>query len=770
MDFTSLLGTAFLLIGVMSVLLGLVILRENPSARLSRVTSLMLIFAGIGTLLGAGALLFQDPTAPDTGRPGTVNFAYLWEFFFPTLLLFAASFPRESPLLRRHGWGELMVYVPHTIHFFLMFFASIWGTSFGLERLAERASFFGGFFDLLRVLLRLFFTWHRHLFSLVNLTYVGASIFLIARNLSAVRNAGVRNQLRVILVGMGAGVILYSFGAPLNVLLGLHLRETIASALLVSALGVCSGTIAYAIVRHRFLDARWIVRRTILYALASLVIVGLYLEIARQINRGLAQPLRIPPAVLDWIALVVPLVLFQPIMTRLEEGFEGLLLRGRRELRSVVDRLSRQLGSTLDFDSQAEALARELPESLGASGAAILRKPTGDASWLPYRSVAATGFESELLARLEGLAQFLPEPVEVGRPLGAREWVEAHQRASQEGVAVGAILRAHAPHLTFELRHGVERLGLMAFGPKASGMRYSSEEISALSTLANQAGVAMKNYLLYQETLSKAVLEEELALARKIQQTFLPSRFPSHLPFEIHGLNLPSKQVGGDYFDLIPLDGGRYAIAIADVSGKGVGAALLASMLQASLRTLLRDNPPIARVVHHLNVMLCESTGPDQFVTFFAAIVDPLAMTLRYCNAGHNYPLHVTSKGKRLLDNAGLILGVDSQATYCEEEFSIGRGDVVLLYTDGVTEARTPEGVEFGEERLLEFLEDRRSQPAERIVAEIRDEVLRFCRTGEAQDDMTLLCLRVPEPPRRLDARLPSGEDGKPDPGSFPLV
>lgn len=744
MDFSALLGTAFLLVGVMTILLGLVILRENPGARLSRVTSMMLIFAGIGTLLGSGSLLLHRPPAPGSAIPGSVNFAYLWEFFFPTLLLFAASFPRELPLLRRHGWGEVMVYLPHTIHFILMFSASIWGTGFGLDRLAERVSVFGGFFDLVRVLLRLFFTWHRHLFSLVNLSYVGASIFLIAHNQTAVRNASVRNQLRVILVGMGLGVVLYSFGVPLNVLLDLRLTQTVESTLLVSALAVCSGTIAYAIVRHRFLDARWIVRRTILYALASLVIVGLYMEIVRQINRGLAQPLRIPPAVLDWIALVVPLVLFQPIMTRLEDGFEGLILRGRRELRSVVDRLSRQLGSTLDFDSQAEGLARELPESLGASGTAILRRPASESSWLPYRAVAATGFEGDLVSRLEGLAQFLPEAPEPGRPLGAREWAEAHARAREEGHLIDAVPRALAPPVTFDLQHGGERLGLITLGAKASGMRYSAEEISILSSLANQAGVALKNNLLHEENLSRAVLEEELALARKIQQAFLPSRFPSHLPFEVHGLNLPSKQVGGDYFDFIPLEGGDYAVAIADVSGKGVPAALLASMLQASLRTLLRTGSPIGNLVQRLNHMLCESTSPDQFVTFFLAVIDPRAMSFRYCNAGHNYPLHVTNTGRRFLDTAGLILGVDPHAAYCEEEFEMSRGDLILLYTDGVSEAWGPEGEEFGEERLFRILDDRRGEPAERIVHEIRDEVLRFTRTGEVQDDMTLLCLRVP--------------------------
>ena len=747
MAYENLLATVYLLLGVLTTLLGLVILRESPASRLSRVTALMLFFAGVGALLGGGSLwaVRAAPDSPWLRSTVVTNFAYLWEFFFPSLLLFAATFPREHPWLRRHGWSDLVIFLPHTIHFFLMFFGTVWGGGAGIEGAAGQIPAAGGLLSIPRVALGLFYTWHRHLFSLVNLSYVALSIFWIARNLMRAEAASIRSQLRTILVGIGVGLLLYVVAAPVNVLLGLHLGGVTAATLLVLALAVCSGTIAYAMVRHRFLDARWIVRRTILYALASAVIVGVYLRVVRQIGTALASTLPVPPGVLDWVALVVPLVFFQPMMGRLEESMEGILLRRRGDLRVVMRRLSSEMSRSLDFEPIARGLCRDLADALSAGRAALLLRSDRSGSNPEYVVEGSTGYDARVLGRLLPLASHLPAAAGDARPLGARDWVEAAVRAGRAEEAADRSLAEDAPALTFELRHGDDRLGFYLLGRKLTGMRYGGEEIALIGTLMNQVGVARKNSLLHRETLGKAVLEEELALARKIQQAFLPSRFPSGLPFEVHGLNLPSKQVGGDYFDFFPLPDGTYALAIADVSGKGVPAALLASMLQASLRTLLREGVSPARIFERVNRLVCESTTPDQFITAFVGRFDPRRRTLTYCNAGHNYPIHHRpAAGASLLSESDLLLGIDEAMTYREHSLKVEPGDTLLLYTDGVTEARDADDVEFGEERLESLLAGLERCSAEEGIEEIRQAVLRFADAGELLDDMTLLLLRIP--------------------------
>ncbi len=744
MDYASLLATVYLLIGVMTALLGLVILRDNPGARLNRVTSLMLFFAGVGAIVGAGSLLAARSEGPSPLHTSfAANFAYLWEFFFPSLLLFAASFPIELPFLRRHAWGDALIYLPHTIHFLLMFLVLILGTGLGLTSVGEKTVLVGALLDLVRIFLRHFLDWHRYLFSFVNLSYVGFSVYLIARNRERVQNAGIRGQLGVILLGLGIGAVLYSVAVPLNVLLSLNLKAVVSSTLLVVAIGACAGTIAYAIVRHRFLDANWIVRRTILYVTVTAVIVAVYFQIVRQVSRVFASSLHISPGVLDWGALVIPLVLFQPVTARLEDALDGWVLRGRRELRHVVGRLSQEMASSLDFDALARSIVRELPDALGVEGAAILlnaQRPLAPA----YRTAASTGFTSDALLWMESAAGRLPE-TPPGQPHLQRDWREATSPSSSArpgGPPAEAV--EYAPFLSFELRHGAERLGLLALGRKISRTRYSGEEVGIIASLANQAGVALKNGILHKENLAKAVLEEELAVARKIQQAFLPSTFPDDLPVDVHGMNFPSKQVGGDYFDFFPCRGGRYALAIADVAGKGVPAALLATMLQAALRTLLRDGTSVGPVCERVNAMLCETTSPEQFVTLFLALLDPEHLTITYCNAGHNYPIHAGSGSIRFLEESDLVLGVDDRTTYPERIVQMGRGDAMVLYTDGVTEARRADGEEYGEGRLLDIIGANRGDCSRALVERIRESVLQFTSSNEVQDDMTLFCLRVP--------------------------
>lgn len=745
MPLPEIVGTAYLFLGVLTGLLGLVIFRENTGSRLNRLTALMLLFTGMGAILGAGGLYRTANLRPDANAasgPLITTSSYLWEFFFPALLLFAASFPKEERWARRNSWGEFAVFLPHTIHFILMFSAGAWGTSFGLDRVSGHVGIFAGLADLTRVLLRQFFTWHRYLFSLVNLAYVGIAMFLIARNHVEVRNIGMKSLLRVILVGMGLGALLYSLGAPLDVLLGLDLPPHVASTLQVMALACWGATIAYAIVRHRFLDARWIVRRTILYAVASAGIVGLYLQVARRLGASLAGMLAVPPGVLEWVALVVPLMVFQPVMARVEESLDAWLMRGRQELRSVMNRMSARLSSTLDFEGVAREMATELPSAIMCSGAAFI-VVDGHSG---FRVLANRGMPEADLALAVSVAPHLPDPPEDGRPLTSREWIETCNRAGLDRREVASRLRAGGIHLSYELRHAGERLGFLLLGRKLSGMRFSGEEVALLGNLTSQCSSALKNGILYRDNLGKAMLEEELALARKIQQAFIPSSFPTNLPVDVHGINVPSKQVGGDYFDFFPVHGGGYALAIADVAGKGVGAALLASMLQASLRTLLKDGAPPGRVMERVNTLLCESTSAEQFATLFVAHYDPHAETLTYCNAGHNYPLHRRADGSSVaLERSALVLGVCDGIAYPEDVLRLAPGDLLLLYTDGVTEARSPDGEEFGEDRLTKFLIDSGACASRDLVHLVREEVLNFVGGPDTQDDMTLLCMRVPE-------------------------
>jgi len=238
------------------------------------------------------------------------------------------------------------------------------------------------------------------------------------------------------------------------------------------------------------------------------------------------------------------------------------------------------------------------------------------------------------------------------------------------------------------------------------------------------------------------VQDEELQRAREIQESLLPKEIPQLAGFEVASAWQPARAVGGDYFDVLKLGEDRLAICIADVSGKGVPAALLMANVQASLRASVRDLDSPARVCTIINGMLCESIAADKFVTFFCGVLNAGTRTFRYCNAGHPYPILISGGVVRTLDQGGAVLGVFPAWTYQEWSVDLSSGDRLLLFTDGITEAEGPHGEEFGMERVATFAEDYAADSAASMNRQLLAEVTEFC-AAQFHDDATLLVLAV---------------------------
>jgi sigma-B regulation protein RsbU (phosphoserine phosphatase) len=217
---------------------------------------------------------------------------------------------------------------------------------------------------------------------------------------------------------------------------------------------------------------------------------------------------------------------------------------------------------------------------------------------------------------------------------------------------------------------------------------------------------------------------------------------------DVHAVNTPSRQVGGDYYDVVSPAGGGRLVAIADVSGKGVPAALLTSMLQASLRTQAENTVSVGEILTGINALVYRSTSAEQFATFFLARVDEENLRMTYCNAGHNYPVLIRSNGEHeYLVRGGMMVGSFAGASFEEGEVQLAPGDRVVLYTDGISEAVNRAGQEFGEDRVRDLV--RRLPPdlsAREITSRILDAFYRFLDGAEPQDDVTVMVLRVLEP------------------------
>jgi len=236
--------------------------------------------------------------------------------------------------------------------------------------------------------------------------------------------------------------------------------------------------------------------------------------------------------------------------------------------------------------------------------------------------------------------------------------------------------------------------------------------------------------------------EQELQRAREIQQSLLPKEIPQLPGIAVATAWRPAHAVGGDYFDVLRLDGNRLAICIADVSGKGVSAALLMANVQASLRASVRDLASPARVCGIVNGMLCESIAANKFVTFLCGVLDANTRTFRYCNAGHPYPILISAGAVHTLDNGGAVLGVFPSWNYEDFSVNLKSGDKLLLFTDGITEAENAQGEEFGVERLAAFGKAHAASSAAELNRQLLAQVSDFCG-AQFQDDATLVVLAV---------------------------
>jgi len=258
-------------------------------------------------------------------------------------------------------------------------------------------------------------------------------------------------------------------------------------------------------------------------------------------------------------------------------------------------------------------------------------------------------------------------------------------------------------------------------------------------------GVMLRAYVVRDH--ERRAVEQELAVARRVQQDLLPKQPLAAGDLEISGTNLPCYAVGGDYFDYFPLADGRVAIAIGDVAGKGVPAALLMSKLQATLRGETSHEVTVPEVPERANRLLMESMeGSSKFVTFFYGALEPGTRRLRYSNAGHNPPYLLRADGKlELLETGGLLLGIFPHAKFDEGVIDLNPGDLLVLFTDGVTEAEDRHKGQFGEDRLIQLLRDARAGDARTIGDRICQEVLKFSKGLQMADDLTVVVVKVRE-------------------------
>ncbi len=415
-----------------------------------------------------------------------------------------------------------------------------------------------------------------------------------------------------------------------------------------------------------------------------------------------------------------------------------------------LSKLSQVVASTLELQPILDWIVRETTALLSADEGSIrLPDPetSGDAMKTRVRrrsrGVESGSWPAAVSLSVEGFLSSREEPLATS---------DLHDDPRFPGLR-GQVTRVRAL-LAVPLKVGGRMTGVLAVTHHDPGRHWMPNEIQLLSIVANSSASVLEQARLRLEAVERQRLSElnqrmeaELVQAREIQMGLVPDRPLRVGPWEAVGRIEPARIVGGDAFSYYPVSNGRLAVAIADVSGKGVPAALLMSSVQASLRAFCDGRWQIPEAMRHLNQSVARAAQNGKFITLFYAEVDPAAGRVRFSNAGHNYPLLRRADGTiQLLRTGGLPLGIFEDSEFVEGEATFAPGDALLLYSDGVTEAINPGGEEFGEERLQDLWREFGAEAPARVADLVLGRLAEFRGPAIQNDDVTLVVVGAHSP------------------------
>jgi phosphoserine phosphatase RsbU/P len=501
--------------------------------------------------------------------------------------------------------------------------------------------------------------------------------------------------------------------------------------MLVAILLVGPGTIAWAIVRYQFLDIGLLARRSLVYSITTTVVVGGYLLVVVQSGTIIRSIIGQESQILSALVVIVLLFFFQPIYNQVDDFVRKIFIRTKADLSQLIENFSREILAIFQADKLAATISDTLRREMFIEKVEICFTDAGGRFEIALPADTCKALDIELAISTLLLTRRAPT------------FTEEFASKTQTG-HLGAEMIARGFVLVVPLVRHDKLAGLLMLSAKVAGFRYSSEDLTFLTILANQILVAMENAELYAEALEKQRMEEELTLAKQIQTGLLPKKLPALKAFDFAAYIEPSRQVGGDFYDFIPIRDGRLGIVIADASGKGVPAALLIARMQVVFQTEARLGKGVHEIMNSVNRFISESTSPDRFATCFYAELDEHSCKLHYCNAGHNYPLIVKKGGKvEPLIKGGLLLGAFADSTYESATAEMCPGDTLILYTDGLTEMMDSAEQEYGEARLTEQASMIRHLSSEEICAGLIEAVKAYASGPNEIDDMTLVVMKA---------------------------
>lgn len=724
--FTLILST---ILPIGCLLVGFYIAFARPSDPLAWITMMML--ASLGQFTGSGDMALLGTPWREMASVYESILTNTWPLW---MVLFGLYFPEPFLSIKRRPWIAWLVALPS----FAFAVLSIYGAFASVDNLRS-IDWLANFQNSQRLNITVWFS-----------VYVFTFFGLLTWKARQITAPDARRRLRVMLFGCSAALTptLPVIFSELGVLPKMPFWLVVTS---LSTLLLFPMTMAYVIVVQRAMDVRMVVRSGVQYAFAStgikvlqiaivVLVVWETIRVAQEANHRVMEILV--------IAIGIALVLsIRKLSDAAKHWMDKRFFREAYNSEVILTELSSSVAGIRDIKVLLETVTRRISESLHVPCIAVFLDRNG-----AFRPAYALGslpsLDSVQFKPRTGVAGFMqrqqaPSKVFFGDP---QNWVHGTSPTEQE------MLEKLSTQILLPLCLKSRLLGIISLGAKRSEEPYSRGDLQLLSAVASQTGLALENAELAEsvrrEIAQRERLDRELEIAREVQQRLFPQKLPVVSGLDFAGYCRPAEGVGGDYYDFIRAFGGALGIAIGDVSGKGIAAALMMASLQASLRgQTIKRCESLAETIQLINRLVYEASAENRYATFFYAEYDPAARTVRYVNAGHNPPLvcrAVDGKHEFLrLEEGGTVVGLFPEYPFKEGTVQLQPGDVVVAFTDGISEAMNEADEEFSEERLMEAIHSTTPRSASDMITHILAQVDGFTAGAKQHDDMTLVVIRV---------------------------
>ena len=504
--------------------------------------------------------------------------------------------------------------------------------------------------------------------------------------------------------------------------------------------------IAFTIIRYKLMEIDTVIHKTILWLLTLVIVIlpiGLFEMLAINWIYSLNSIAR--------LALLSAVIIFSVwYYAKIKPHIDHLFRRRKYDYYKVLAEIGQKIGSELDIDRVSSRLFQELKDVIYIRNGLLLVQEPGQFN---YAEAGNMGYEQFI-----GIEK--KEQVKLSDKSPLIQWLQTNQRAVEkeqleadpqyESIKdeFSAFLNENAVELLIPIVLENKVNAVLGIGKKENLQAYTVKDVELLEIMGRQIGITIDNAMHHEDIVEKERLAEEMKLGRQIQMNLLPHTTPNIPGLSVEGLMQPAREIGGDYYDFITLPNkDELSIVIGDVSGKGVAAGLLMAMAKTAIHTLSQEQTSPKEILMRTNSILNQHVGGQKFMTMLYFRWNDLKKTLSYSSAGHEHILffHAAENKVEAIQSGGFMLGMVADISQFLEDKSITMhpNDKIVLYTDGVTEARNPQEEMFGLERLIDIVTKNTGKAATELMNTVKEEVYSFIGTREQYDDITLVVMEA---------------------------